>query len=102
MAHGKVQACLTAEDELSRAAGVFACGFEDTQAVHPGLNVDSVGVIALPLQPEQAKALQACCRLAPFGRGEETLWDPAVRRTWQLDPSKINFNNPGKSRTALQ
>ena len=77
--------------------GVFACGFEATTAVHPGLKVEGVGVVALPLQPEQAKAIQACCKPAPFGRGEETVWDPAVRSTWQLPPDNISFNNPGKA-----
>lgn len=82
--------------QVKPVTGIFACGFEDTQAVHPGLVVEGVGVVALPLQPEQAKLLQSCCQAAPFGRGEQTLWDPAVRRTWQLEPSRIGFNNPGK------
>ena len=80
--------------------GIFACGFEDTQAVHPGLVVEGVGVVALPLQPEQAKVLQSCCQAAPFGRGQETLWDPAVakdlavgafknwfQQSWQVKPT---------------
>lgn len=75
---------------------MFACGFEDTQAVHLGLIVEGAGIVALPLQPEQAIILQSCCQAAPFGRGEQTLWDPTVRRTWQLEPSKVGFNNPGK------
>ncbi|KAK9826615.1 hypothetical protein WJX74_005991 [Apatococcus lobatus] len=34
--------------------------------------------------------------MAPFGRGERTLWDASVRSTWQVDASRISFCNPGE------
>ena len=55
----------------------------------PGLRVDGVGSIALPLLPVQSAQLIAIAERAPFGRGANTMIDPSVRRTWQIAPSKI-------------
>lgn len=49
----------------------------------------------LPLPADQARALQQLCQPAPYGRGADTVWDPAVRSTWQLEPDKLTFHNPG-------
>jgi hypothetical protein len=57
----------------------------------PGLRVDGVGSIALPLLPVQAAQLIAIAEPAPFGRGADTMIDPSVRRTWQIAPSKIRI-----------
>lgn len=81
--------------------GNFACGFEDTAAVFPGLQIEGFGILPLPLPPDQATTLKNICRPAPYGRGEETLWDPAVRSTWQLDPATfLTFHNPGTASSA--
>jgi len=74
-------------------ASVNRCGDFFTQgaiAIHPpGLRVDGVGSIALPLLPVQAGQLIAIAERAPFGRGADTVIDPSVRRTWQIGPSKF-------------
>jgi predicted 2-oxoglutarate/Fe(II)-dependent dioxygenase YbiX len=57
----------------------------------PALDVDGVGRIALPLLPVQAERLVAVAETAPYGRGEETRVDRDVRRTWQIDPSRIRI-----------
>jgi hypothetical protein len=31
---------------------------------------------------------------APFGRGLATMVDETVRKTWQIDGSKVSFNHP--------
>jgi hypothetical protein len=76
-------------------ASVNRCGDFFTQgaiAIHPpGLRVDGVGSIALPLLPVQAGQLIAIAERAPFGRGAETIIDPSVRRTWQIGPSKFRI-----------
>lgn len=41
--------------------------------VHPGIDIQGIGIIALPLLPVQAKDIVSKCSLAPFGRGEATL-----------------------------
>lgn len=55
----------------------------------PTIDVDGVGRIALPVLPSQAEQLVANAEAAPYGRGEETVIDRTVRRTWQLDPLKV-------------
>ena len=62
--------------------GNFACGFEDTAAVFPGLQIEGFGILSLPLPPDQARSLKDVCQPAPYGRGAKTLWDSAVRSTW--------------------
>jgi predicted 2-oxoglutarate/Fe(II)-dependent dioxygenase YbiX len=58
----------------------------------PQLNVAGVGPIALPLLPVQAQQLIAVAEQAPYGRGEATLVDTAVRRTWQIDPERVQIS----------
>ena len=57
----------------------------------PGLSVEGVGEIALPLLPFQAEQLVAAASAAPFGRGAETVYDPNVRRTWQIEPGQVKI-----------
>ena len=57
----------------------------------PGLEVDGVGTVALPLLPVQAEQLIAVAERAPFGRGAETLVDTEVRRTWQIGPERVHI-----------
>src|SRR5262249_55415645 len=54
----------------------------------PRLEVTGVGVIALPLLPVQARELIAAAERAPYGRGADTVIDPQVRRTWQINPDR--------------
>jgi hypothetical protein len=60
-------------------------------AVDPGLEVDKLGQVQLPLDPKAAKALIARCRVAPFGKGTRTLVNRGVRNTWELDPKKFHL-----------
>lgn len=59
----------------------------------PRLRVDGVGPLALPLLPEQARALIAVAEVAPYGRGSETLIDTRVRRAWQINPQRLQLND---------
>ena len=60
----------------------------------PGLVVDGVGPICLPLCSSTAKKIIEVARQAPFGLGEKTIIDESVRKSWQIDPSKITIKNP--------
>src|SRR6185312_12310066 len=60
----------------------------------PGLEVYDVGKILLPLGTEQAEQLKRVAQRAPFGRQEQTLLDPQVRDTWQLEPRQFRVTNP--------
>jgi predicted 2-oxoglutarate/Fe(II)-dependent dioxygenase YbiX len=57
----------------------------------PGLEVDGVGAVALPLLPVQAEQLIAIADRAPYGRGKETLVDTEVRRTWQIGADHVRL-----------
>ena len=57
----------------------------------PAIDVDGVGRIAFPILPVQAERLVAIAEAAPYGRGEETVVDRDVRRTWQVDSAKVRI-----------
>ena len=57
----------------------------------PTIDIDGVGRIAFPILPVQAERLVAIAEAAPYGRGEETVVDREVRRTWQVDSTKVRI-----------
>jgi predicted 2-oxoglutarate/Fe(II)-dependent dioxygenase YbiX len=60
--------------------------------IMPAIDIDGVGKIAFPLLPVQIERLVAIAEAAPYGRGEETVLDPAVRKTWQIGPDRIRIS----------
>jgi predicted 2-oxoglutarate/Fe(II)-dependent dioxygenase YbiX len=84
-----------------RPGDFYATGTSEVYA--PGLEVDGVGVIALPLLPSQAAQLIAVAERAPYGRGEDTLVDTAVRRVWQIraDQVRLQGRHWGRSLEAM-
>ena len=74
--------------------GFFATGGMVTMPF-PALKIEGIpDTIGLPMSGSQAKSIIEKCSLAPFGRGEETIYDTNVRRSWQLDPSQFAIHNP--------
>jgi hypothetical protein len=63
-----------------------------TELLPPSLRVDGVGPVALPLLQMQAEKLIAVAEAAPFGRGQQTVVDPTVRRTWQIGPDRVHIH----------
>ena len=61
---------------------------------NPGLDVDGVGPVALPLTDETSKLIASVGHQAPYGRGTDTIVDTTVRDTIQIDASNIRFMNP--------
>ncbi|MBF0097985.1 MAG: 2OG-Fe(II) oxygenase [Magnetococcales bacterium] len=57
----------------------------------PLLEVEGVGPVAIPCLPIQMEQLIAASTPAPYGRGEQTLLDPQVRRTWQIDAGRVRI-----------
>lgn len=73
--------------------GFFVAG---TFNIHPPrLEVEGVGLIALPLLAGQAEQIVGMAEQAPYGRGSETLVDTAVRRTWQVDAARVHIGGRG-------
>ena len=74
---------------VQRPGDFYTTGTIDIFA--PRLEVAGVGPIALPLLPVQAQQLIAVAEQAPYGQGEATLIDTEVRRTWQIDPERVQI-----------
>ncbi|GKT50749.1 uncharacterized protein ColSpa_10930 [Colletotrichum spaethianum] len=89
----------TFENDLLRALdavqtpGTFA-SFHGLKHVDPELSVHDVGPIILPLQEPQIRKMIDKAVQAPFGKGSETIVDPTVRDTWELDPSHFELRSP--------
>jgi hypothetical protein len=81
-----------------RRPGDF-CAVGTCEVFAPGLEVEGIGPIALPLLPTQAEQLIAVAKRAPFGRGEQTLVDTDVRRTWQIDAGRVRIHGQGWARS---
>lgn len=75
--------------DVRRAGDFFTTGVFDWRA--PLLSVDGIGPLALPLLEAQAKQLIGVGDLAPYGRREETLVDPTVRNSWQIDAKRVRI-----------
>ncbi len=73
--------------------GAF-CATGTAAATLPGLEVDELGAIGLPLTIKQAKELKKHCQQAPYGKGKETLVDTKVRRVWRMSTEKFALTNP--------
>jgi hypothetical protein len=73
--------------------GSFCVG-GSAPTVLPGLEVEGLGPIGLPLTVKQAKELKAHCVQAPYGKGEKTLVDTSVRRVWRMEPGRFSLTNP--------
>ena len=82
---------------VRRPGDFFAAGTAELLA--PLVEVESVGPVALPLLPMQARQLIAAAEPAPYGRGAETVVDPAVRRCWQIGPDRVRIGGRHWART---
>lgn len=58
---------------VDRPGDVVAAG--DLPLTMPGLEVEGVGILRLPLAKTQGRALLKRCRQAPYGKGTQTLMD---------------------------
>jgi len=82
---------------VRRPGDFFAAGTAELLA--PSLAIEGVGPVALPLLPEQAERIIGVAEAAPYGRGEETVVDPAVRRCWQIGPDRVRLGGRHWART---
>ncbi|KAI1503714.1 hypothetical protein F5X99DRAFT_406714 [Biscogniauxia marginata] len=84
-----LEACLNDIHDV----GGFGTAKHISSFVNPGLEV--VGsLIPLPLIPRDAENIKRICRQAPFGKGDETVVDTSVRKTWELDRGQFRISNP--------
>src|SRR5579864_5821036 len=76
------------------------CVADCLPVIDPGIEVDGVGAIALPLKRGVAKQLLAHCQVAPYGKGTETRVDTKVRKTFELDPKQFRLSPEWNSAVA--
>ena len=93
-----ITADLAASLGTVRRPGDFAAA-GTAELLAPRLEVEGVGPVALPLLPVQAQQLIAAAEPAPYGRGEETIIDPTVRRCWQIGPDRVRIGGRHWART---
>ena len=77
-----------------QAVGKVATSKQHRHFINPGLTISGV-LIPLPLVPRDAETIKSVCRQAPFGRGDETVVDTSVRKTWELNPTQFKLADPG-------
>ncbi|HNI43874.1 MAG TPA: 2OG-Fe(II) oxygenase [Chitinophagales bacterium] len=86
------------EEILSLLDGINCNGSFVATGIHdlvvPGLSVNKVGEISLPISAAQAQALIGVAHKAPFGKGMATVVDTSVRSAWEIDAQEVSFNNP--------
>lgn len=77
-----------------RGAGSSATFQSFQEVVNPGIHLEGIGQISLPLtQPDADRLIAKICK-APFGKGDQTLIDESVRKTWEIDAGEVDFLNP--------
>lgn len=55
------------------------------------IDVTGVGPLKFPITPRLAQKLRSVGQPSPFGLGEETLHDPAVRSSWEVAKSRVKI-----------
>lgn len=89
--------CVKISDMLAFAdetAGEYSFGgVADSLPFASGLSVDGVGLISVPLVPEQVEKLIAKCEKSPLGHNFGTKMDISMRKSWQLAPHQVKINN---------
>lgn len=88
----------TAIEQATRSAKFVVAG--RLPIVDPGLDVEGLGRVSIPLKRGIAKSLIAACQVAPYGKGTETLVDTRVRKTFELDPRKFRLGGEWTSAIA--
>jgi hypothetical protein len=76
-----------------QSSGSFAVFEALENPPNPGLCLKNGGPIGLPLSDHDASVLVAASHAAPFGKGEETIVDASVRKTWEISPTEFEIKN---------
>ena len=70
------------------------CMQDELNYIPPGLHIDGIGEIGLPLGIETAKKIIGVSQQSPFEKGRKTIVDETVKNTWELDPQSFKLENP--------
>jgi hypothetical protein len=61
--------------------------------VDPGVEIEGLGAVKLPLNRTTTKKLIAQGELAPYGKGTQTLVNKKVRNTFEIDPKRFRLSD---------
>ncbi|KAK2764503.1 hypothetical protein FQN54_009198 [Arachnomyces sp. PD_36] len=87
---GDLIACLSDVDRAHSPATFAVC----PQPLNPGIEIEGLGRVGLPLSKRDAETIAKLSHQAPFGMGSETIVDLDVRKTWELNPNQFKTANP--------
>lgn len=59
----------------------------------PGLHIEGIGEICLPIPSIQIRDIIKFSQKAPFGKGSKTITDTAVRSAWEINSDQLSFHN---------
>src|SRR5665213_1934472 len=74
-------------------SSVTFCVVGSLPVVEPGLEIEGLGTIAVPLKRGVVKHLIALCHAAPYGKGTQTVVNKKVRNTFELDPKQFRLGD---------
>lgn len=77
-----------------KSDGSFALFEQFKNPPNPGICLKDGGPIGLPLNDHDAELVTKASHAAPFGKGEETIVDTTIRKTWELSPQDFEIRNP--------
>jgi len=78
---------------IERPGDYFSTGRREVAL--PKITAKGGGQLSFPVPAKQAQEWLRLAEVAPYGRGEETVVDPAVRKVWQMAPDQVKIT--GKS-----
>lgn len=81
-------------DAIECAGDFFSNRESSEEGLNPGLHIKNLGRLGLPLYERDVRALIQCSQQSPFGKGEETIIDTAVRNSWEINADQISFTHP--------
>lgn len=85
---------------VRRPGDFFAQGSLETPM--PRVEIEGVGLVSFPVPEAQIWQIIQQATRAPYGRGEDTLHDESVRKTWQLPASQVRIGGKTWEKTFSQ
>jgi hypothetical protein len=82
------------------AKGSFSVGGKAKKMpAHPGISIRGIGPVGLPLSKLVVDEIirAGAARIAPFGKGQETLVDEKIRKCWEIAAESVEIANDGWS-----
>ena len=65
----------------------------------PRIEIYGVGVISFPIPESQLTQIIQRATRAPYGRGDQTIYDDSVRKVWQLSTEQVQISGKSWSKT---